>query len=361
VYAYWAPDTLAQRAGHIRELNALISEVHDLNLELFAGVLELQVAVELCEFARADAALERVQAIAERTRQPTHRSIAHYQAAALRYMRGELGAAERLAEEAFRIGRAAGEPGAALFCGVILTESRVFQGRGAEMAAANEQAVANLPGVTSAEPELARLYCYINRRNDAAEMLARAAAKRFERIPHDPSRVCSLAMYADAAAQTGPVDAAGMLFELLEPNADQFVWNHINGYGQVRMYLALLTATLGRHEQADAHFAFARDFHREHGLLLWEARSQLGWAEALVARSETDRALDHAAVRSSSPASTGTARSSHAPPRSSKSHPPSAESRSELRRRVTPSRVASAISSWVGSRSLDSALLPDDA
>ena len=80
-----------------------------------------------------------------------------------------------------------------------------------------------------------------------------------------------------------------------EPYADQFVWNGVLGYGQARMYLALLAATLGRHQQADAQFAFACDFHHEHGLRLWEARSELGWAEALADRGERERAREHAA------------------------------------------------------------------
>jgi hypothetical protein len=101
-------------------------------------------------------------------------------------------------------------------------------------------------------------------------------------------------MYADTAERTRSVEAAGMLFELLEPYADQFVWNGGVSFGHVRIYLALLSATLGRHERADADFAFVCDFHRRHGLRVWEARSELGWAEALADRGETERARGHA-------------------------------------------------------------------
>ena len=94
-------------------------------------------------------------------------------------------------------------------------------------------------------------------------------------------------MYADTAAQTHSVEAAAMLYELLEPYADQFVSSGGVNFGHARMSLALLAATLGRHEQADAHFAFACDFHREHGVRMWEARSELGWAEALAQRGDT--------------------------------------------------------------------------
>jgi hypothetical protein len=39
----------------------------------------------------------------------------------------------------------------------------------------------------------------------------------------------------------------------------------------------------------------ACDFHHGHGLRVWEARSELGWAEALAERGETERAREHAA------------------------------------------------------------------
>ena len=61
------------------------------------------------------------------------------------------------------------------------------------------------------------------------------------------------------------------------------------------MYSALLAATIGRHEQADADFAFACDFHHRNGVRTWEARAELGWAEALAERGEHDRAREHAA------------------------------------------------------------------
>jgi hypothetical protein len=138
------------------------------------------------------------------------------------------------------------------------------------------------------------LYCVSDRRAEGAEVLARAAAKHFQHIPYDTTRMSALAGYAEAAAQTRSLEAGGMLYELLEPYADQYIWNGVAGYGHVRLYLALLDATLGRHEHADAQFAFSCDFHREHGLRLWEARSELGWAEALADRGQPEPAREHA-------------------------------------------------------------------
>ena len=203
-------------------------------------------------------------------------------------------AGERLAEQALQIGQEAGEPDAAMSYGGILILNRMYQGKGAEVIALLEQTTANVPGMPAWEAALGLACCWIDRRPDGAQVLARAAEQRFEHLRFDQNQTIGLAMYADTAAQTGSAEAAAMLYELLEPYADQFVWNGRASLGHARVCLALLAATLGRHEQADAHFTFACAFHHEHGLRLWEARSELGWAEAHADRGETEPARQHA-------------------------------------------------------------------
>ena len=69
---------------------ALVAQVRDLHVEYFATLRETNIAMELCDFACADAALERVHAIAEQTRQPTQRWNVGFIAAAW-CTHGELG------------------------------------------------------------------------------------------------------------------------------------------------------------------------------------------------------------------------------------------------------------------------------
>jgi tetratricopeptide (TPR) repeat protein len=169
-----------------------------------------------------------------------------------------------------------------------------IQGRGAEVIAAFERMVAEYPGVPAMEAGLGYMYCLIDRRPEGADILARAAAEHFERVPYDQNRMAALAMYAETAVATRSVEAAAILHELIKPYADQFAWNGGISFGHASMSLAMLAATLGCHERADADFGFASEFHHRHGLRLWEARSELGWAEALADRGELDGAREHA-------------------------------------------------------------------
>ena len=154
--------------------------------------------------------------------------------------------------------------------------------------------VTEYPGAPAWEAALGYTYCLIDRLPEGAEILARAAAQQFEHLHYDLLRMTGLALYADTAAQRRSVKAAAILYELIGPYADQVVWNGGVSFGHARMYTAMLAATLGRHEHADPDFAFSCEFHHRHGLRLWEARSELGWAEALADRGQPGPAREHA-------------------------------------------------------------------
>ena len=52
-----------------------------------------------------------------------------------------------------------------------------------------------------------------------------------------PFELSALVLYADAAAQTGDADASTILYERIEPFADQIEWNAATTWGHARMYL----------------------------------------------------------------------------------------------------------------------------
>jgi hypothetical protein len=135
---------------------------------------------------------------------------------------------------------------------------------------------------------------YFGSREAARALLRDVVETRLEWLCWDALRLVTLTHFADAAARLQAVDAAALVYELMEPWQDQFVWSGTLGYGHVRLWLGVMAATLGRDGEADEHFAFACRFHDDNGLKLWSARSHLGWAEALAARGERAQALEHA-------------------------------------------------------------------
>jgi hypothetical protein len=120
-----------------------------------------------------------------------------------------------------------------------------------------EQRANAAPGIVALRAGLAWTLCWLDRREDAAAIVKQAASDRFELILPASDELTALMFYADAAAQTGDVDASSILYERIEPFGDQLDWNGATAYGHARMYLGMLAGILGKHEQADQHLGFA--------------------------------------------------------------------------------------------------------
>ena len=294
-YAYWSAQTLELRTAIATELADCTAEVQDPALQWWAHIIELHAYAAQGELARAQAALERTQRVAEELGQPTLRWFSTFHAATWELLHGDLAAAQRSAERAFQIGQEAGEPDAVLLYGMQLSFVIRAQGRGQEIIAMIEQRSNASPGIAGLRAGLAWTLCWLDRRAEATTILKQAASDRFEHIVPTSDELTALVLYADAAAQTGEADAGSILYERIEPFADQIDWNGVTAWGHARMYLGLLAALLGKHDQADQHLGFACEFQEANGMLLSAARAQLGWAEALAARGDAVGAREHAA------------------------------------------------------------------
>jgi hypothetical protein len=293
-YAHQSAETLELRAALAEEFSICAATLQDPALHFWMETNAVQVQGESGHLERAKAALERVQLIAEEIGQPTLTWVAAYITAGWELMRGDLAAAEHLVELAFQMGQEAGEPDAVLVYGAQLAYIRIYQGRADEMVAMLEQSVSANPLMAAWKAALGAVHAWLDRRPESAAILEEAVSDHFEHVPPGPASSTALAAYADAAAQLGNSAAASILYELIEPWANQIVWNNVIGYGHARMWLGLLAAVLGRHEQADRHLEFACEFHKANEMPLWEARGHLGWAQALADRADAAGAREHA-------------------------------------------------------------------
>ena len=336
-YACWAPDTLPKRAEYVRELMALVMEVQDLRVEYFAALRQTHIAMELCDFARADAALARIHAIAEQTRQPTLRWNVGFTAAAVRCTRGELEAGERLAEQALQIGQESGEPDAAMAYGATLITNRMYQGRGAEVIALLEQTVANFPGVPGlggrAWPHVL-LHRPPPRRRGNTRACRRAALRTPRLRPNADVRVGDVRGHrrADGFGRGGgdAVRAAGSVRGPVRLERRHGLRTRAHVPGAPRRDVGPPRGRPTRTSRSPAPFTTSTAY----------ASGRLGPSSAGPRHSPTAARPSAPAstppARSSSPASTATARSSHALPRSS---PPTRRSTAnQCRRRYWPER-----------------------
>jgi class 3 adenylate cyclase len=287
---------LRDRRRHVDELERVGAGSGDSPVAFFAISLVRNVFVESGMLDRVPGATAQMEGIAARLKDPLLTWVTAYCGRACwALLHGSVDEAEHHAQEALRIGTELGEPDALMMYGAQLVPIRILQGRAGEILDLLDQAIQANPRLLGFQAAKAQILSSLGRVDEARAMLDEATATRFEHVAREQTRAVGLAMYAEAAAQTGATDAAAILYALLEPTADQIAWNGANTCGHLRIYLGLLAATLGRDDEADEHFARAIEVQERGGILIGAARAHLGWAEALAARGDAARARDHAA------------------------------------------------------------------
>jgi class 3 adenylate cyclase len=295
-HGLWSPDMVAVRADVSVDLLGSARAAEDRALESWANLLLFHCAIETGDFARARGLSERLLELAAALEQPTLSWVAQMEDAALSVARGDLVGGEDLARKGLAIGQLAGQPDALRIFGEFRALARMYQGRGdAELIELSRQATSMFPRMAVWPASTAQYEAYFGDRETARTLLSNAVASRFEHVGWDTLRLVALSFYADAASRLRATAAAELVHELMSPWDDQIIWGGAQAYGHVRLWLAVAAATMGRHREADDAFSFACRFHDENGLMLWSARSHLGWAESLADRGETAQAQPHAA------------------------------------------------------------------
>jgi class 3 adenylate cyclase len=295
LFACRSAETLEMRSELTEELLHCVPVLEDRALDYWAANCELYVSLEKGQIPRAAAALGRMQDASEELGQPTLRWFATWHTASWQLVRDDLEIAEGTLERAFQIGQEAGEPNAVLVYGGQLAALRSSQGRSDEIIAMMEGSVEMWPGLAAFRAGLAHQLCILDRPAEAAQILDEAARDGFEHVAPGVGKAFTLGEYAVAAAETSNITAATILYELMKPWSGQVISTAVISGTHARAYLGQLASCLGRHEEADSHFAFACEFLESNGLLVRAAENHLVWAEALAARGERRSAREHAA------------------------------------------------------------------
>jgi hypothetical protein len=230
--------------------------VHNKEMALRGHYSRFRELLELGERPALDEVLERYGVAAEELRQPAHSWMYPFGQSIIAMMEGRLDESESLATEAAAIGRRAQDANTPLFFAVILVTLRGLQGRTAEVLERVRTFIEEYPFIKSWHATLAKLYIDVDRLDDARRELDGLATHDFVDHPRDGAFVVGMALLSQVVRRLKDESRARLLYDLLLPFADRNVIIGTSAvyYGPMRRHLGLLTATLSRWEESEAHF-----------------------------------------------------------------------------------------------------------
>jgi class 3 adenylate cyclase len=292
------PVALPERAALADELTHIAAQVGDPVLEFHAAFVAFLTASEQGDLPSADEALQRCDGVARDVGQPLLRWRTAYLQTHRAFMDGRLEDAERSALDALRFGELAREPDGRAFSDIYLI--RLLQGQveeAVEMVRDLDDSLTFLPVF----PAIFAWACAEAGQTDEAEaLIARAREADFGGRRYDYLWLSTLAVLSRACTGLGDKATAKELYDRLRPHHAAFAMGQAVWFGPVAYDLGRLATLLGRHDDADAHFAEAVEIQLRTGARGMLAHTHLAWARMLLVRAQpgdTERAreqLNHA-------------------------------------------------------------------
>lgn len=264
------PPDASNRLDEIYELIRL-SEERDDRRSLTYGLLALsQTRLQIGDIDGHDAAITRAHQARALVRDPfiDWRLASHDAYRAV--LRGDLETAEHAARECYTVAKRGGQPDAESVLASHLLLIREAQGRLGELLDAQRRAVEIVPDSAA----LRTVFAFVLAATGDVEG-ANAELDRFVSdhdrvvITRDMMRLMALAYLGRAAARTGHIEVARLVYAEVEPSAEQVVWSGSCALGPAAQILAETALTLGDVDAARRHAGFALDLSRRMQCPIW--------------------------------------------------------------------------------------------
>jgi class 3 adenylate cyclase len=288
-FALSGPELVEERDAAAAELSELAGDLADPVLDFWATWLLALAAGQRSDFAAVDQAIERLRSLADEVGRPTMRWLATYIGSA----RARLAADHRAAEDLANRAATSDEPDAPTVYAAQIYSIRLDQGRLGELVELVEAGVGQDAGLSAWEGVLARTYAELGQVERAAELVRRATADRFESLTRDFLWLQAMENWSYAAAVVGDLDAAALIYELLAPFEDQFIWSGAVGDGLVASCLGRAAAALGRCDEGERLLTKAESVHERIPIPVQLGRTRIDLARCLLRRGapgDNDRA-----------------------------------------------------------------------
>lgn len=285
-FALWRPDKLDESITIASEVIHLAEQLQDKELQIQGYGWRLRDLLELADITAVHRDIEMVCALAKELLQPIYIWYCKVYRCLQAQWAGEFEQAEKVSNEAHRIGTRVHEGLASQVTIGNLIAIRRDQGRLAEMRSSIEGLRQLYPQVSLWPITLAAIA--------VEEGDIEGARLEFERLkkggftlPKDLFWTANFVFLAELSAVFEDRGAAQVLYEMLLPFARRNVIAGRTGafsVGSTSHYLGILGTTAGLIDEAEKHFTDALEIHSRMGAKVYLARTQLEYAEMLIGR-----------------------------------------------------------------------------
>jgi tetratricopeptide (TPR) repeat protein len=298
----WGPENAAERLQIAADIVTLGEEVRDHELILRGHVWRAVSLMELGDWVSADMELALHARLARELRDPLHLWYIPLFQASRALMEGRLRDAERLAHEAFEVGRGTQAQNAAQLFAVQLLGLRTEQGRLDEVEPSLSEFGRRYPAAPVWRAAATFAQAMLGRSDDARRAFQSLCAGGLAEIPRDAEWLATVAFLVRTGARLGDAQRTGELGELLEPYTDRAV---IAGraaicLGPVTRYAGIAAATAGRIDSAIDHLERALATARRWGAEPMVAAIRLELAAVLERAGDAASATRAGELRSES-------------------------------------------------------------
>ena len=282
----WAPNRLRERVEVLRELGRTAAEVADNGLAHLHRVLEIVLQLELGEIENLDCSLDAFAKLAQLHRDPHALWYSELYRSVRAAMRGQRREAEEHARAYLEQGQRVRDVNATHSFTAHVLARCLDDGQAATIVESIIAMINTYPAFYAWRVALAVTYLESGRPADALREFESLAVRDFARIPWNEVGGITLCLLAELCAYFGDRRYAAGLYDMLLPAASHFA---VVGFGSVfrgsiARPLGLLAATLGRPDEAAAHFEFALHQNARVGASPFVAQTQYDYAYFLLRR-----------------------------------------------------------------------------
>ena len=278
----WPALQFPERLKTLDEMLAVAEEIGDPGLVGTAEFRRLPAFLEMADLAAFEASFARVRELVER--QVAGDLWAATSTGAMRaILHGDFAGAERLAEEALKIGgESHGEIAVGVY-GVQMFTIRREQGRLAEVAPLFRRFLDENPQDAAWRPGLALIASDLGFEGAARTAFENMAASGFA-FPIDAKWSLTISYLGEVCTRLGDTSRAEWLYELLLPYRDITIIAPVSTVccGSAARYLGMLASVIGNWAMAEEHFEAALAMDERLKAWPWLAHTQHEFAGALL-------------------------------------------------------------------------------